>query len=93
MQWSVVTLWQEEPEDAGVEFEQRFRLATSVQTLVENTARWKFEKPNHRIIATTLGFPANAGRKLDLHLAYRVVGASEWVPVTSFSIEVIQELT
>jgi len=93
IQWAVLTMWREEqPDDAGVEFEQRFTLATSVKPLLENVMRWTFTKPTHRLVANILGFPAGASRNLALYLSYRVVGATDWNPIASFPLEVIQEL-
>jgi hypothetical protein len=93
MQWSVLTLWrQEEPDDAGVQFEQRFVLADATNILLENRMAWTFSAPTHRIIARVSGFPASANRKLSLSLFYRAVGAMDWIPSSSFPIEVLREV-
>jgi hypothetical protein len=93
LQWSVVTLWHEEPADAGVEFEQRLALATHAnQILFESVSRWRFEKPNQRMIAHVSGFPASGGRRLNLNLSYRVALARDWIDVASFPLEVMQDV-
>ena len=93
LQWSIVTLWQEEPPDAEVEFEQRVALTThSNQMLFENVSRWRFEKPNQRMIANVSGFPASGGRRLSINLSYRVASARDWIDVASFPLEVMQDV-
>ncbi len=93
MRWSVVTLWQEEePADAGVQFEQRFILSDGVRSLIENVARWTFSTPTQRIVTEALQFPISGTRSLVVHLSYRVTGATDWVSVASFPLRVIQEI-
>jgi hypothetical protein len=92
MQWAAISVWQEEtPADSGVEFEQRVALENAAgQLLLENVAKWHFEKSSHRIVANVLGLPI--ARKLALSLTYRVAGMRDWLPAASFPIEVLQDV-
>lgn len=93
MNWSVVSLWQEEePADAGVEFEQRVVLENSAGTaLIANEVKWKFEKPSHRIVGNVPGIPVGT-RRLMLKLSFRVVMSRDWHEVAAFPIELMQEV-
>ncbi len=93
MHWSVVSLWQEEESaDAGVEFEQRIVLENNAgAVLLSNEAKFKFDQPNHRIVASIVGFPLGY-RKLALNLFYRVPPARDWIRVSTFPLSLQQDV-
>lgn len=93
MNWSVVSIWQEEePADSGVEFEQRIVLEnTGGKIFLENTVKWKFEKPSHRIVGNVPGLPIGS-RKLTLKLSYRASLSRDWHEVASFPLELMQDV-
>jgi hypothetical protein len=92
LKWNTVSLWhEEEPADGGLTFEQRLSIENqNGDVLLTNEMRWKFEKPNHRIVASVVGLPIS--RKLILKLSYRVTGAPNWLPAGSFPIELFQDV-
>jgi hypothetical protein len=91
VQWSALSLWTEEAADAGVDYEQQVTLENPAgQVLIQNVARWRFMQPSHRVIAQVLGLPVF--RSLSLKLAYRVVGARDWIPIASFPITLVQDI-
>ena len=92
LQWSVVSLWQEEdPADAGVEFEQRIVLENTAGTvLLSNEQKWTFTQPNHRIVANIVGLPLGS-RKLMLRLFYRVPPTRDWIPAATFPVALQQD--
>jgi hypothetical protein len=93
LQWSIVSLWQEEdPADAGVEFEQRIVLENNAGVaLVTTDVKWKFTRPNHRIVANVPGLPLGS-RKLLIKLSYRVPPSRDWIEAASFPLEVFQDV-
>jgi hypothetical protein len=89
--WSAVSLWQEESADAGCEFEQRLTIENPAGVpLLTNDMKWKFSRPNHRIVANIIGMPIGF-RKLLLRLQYRVP-PSNWLPGATFPIELLQDV-
>ncbi|HUN56479.1 MAG TPA: hypothetical protein VMU41_00050 [Candidatus Binataceae bacterium] len=92
VKWAALSLWQEEePADSGLEFEQRLSVENqSGDVLLLNETKWKFEKPNHRIVANAMGLPV--ARRLVLKLSYRVIGMPNWLPAGSFPIELFQDV-
>lgn len=90
--WTAVSLWQEEPADTGVEFEQKLVLHDAAsRQLLEQVTKFQFQRPNHRIVANIMGMPTQS-RQLTLVLYYRLAGTREWNEVASFPIEVVQEI-
>src|SRR5215469_13060079 len=71
MNWSVISLWQqEEPNDYGVEFEQRIVVENaSGETVMASEAKWKFAGRNHRIIGNVPIIPLGS-RELKVKLFY-----------------------
>jgi len=93
MNWSVISLWhEEEPQDSGVEFEQRLVLENSAgTTLFANEVKWKFEKPSHRIVGNVPGIPIGS-RRLTLRLFYRVAMSRDWHEIATFPLELMQDV-
>src|SRR5579863_1752666 len=93
LNWQVISLWQEEePADAGVEFEQRLVLEnTAGQALFANEVKWRFTRPSHRMVANVPGLPIGS-RKLMLRLSYRVPPSRDWIEAGSFPIELMQDV-
>jgi hypothetical protein len=93
IQWSVLTLWrEEEPQDNNVEFEQQLSIETGAgTTLAVSEMKWKFTAPSHRIIAQVPGIPVSS-RKINVKLAYRVVGVRDWISLASYPIELMQDV-
>ena len=93
MNWSVISLWQEEePQDSGVEFEQRLVLENNAgAALFANEVKWKFEKPSRRIVGNVPGIPIGS-RRLMLRLYYRVTLSRDWHEIASYPIELLQDV-
>jgi hypothetical protein len=90
LSWAVLSLWQEEPSDGGIQFEQKFVLENAAGVaLMENIAPWQFTAANHRIIANVMGLPVS--RRLSLHLFYRITGALDWIRAATYPIEMVQD--
>lgn len=88
MKWDVLTCWEREPDDHGVEFSQRIGLISpDNQSLFENDATWHFETLLHRTIAHIYGFPFTTPGTCRLNLSLSRVGSQEWIDITSFPIE------
>jgi hypothetical protein len=92
LSWQVISLWQEEdPADAGVEFEQRLALENNAgQVLFANEVKWRFTRPSQRMVANVPGLPIGF-RKLTLRLSYRVP-PSHWIEAATFPIELMQDV-
>jgi len=91
LSWSVLSLWQEESNDTGIHFEQRFILENATGTpVIENITPWQFTRANHRVIANVMGLPVS--RRLSLHLFYRITGALDWIQVATYPIEMVQDV-
>jgi hypothetical protein len=92
LNWQIISLWQEEdPADAGVEFEQRVVLENSAgQVLFANEVKWRFTRPSQRMVANVPGLPIGS-RRLMLRLFYRVP-PSQWLEAASFPIELMQDV-
>jgi len=91
MNWSVLSLWQEEPSDAGIQYEQKILLENEAGTsLMENVTSWKFTATSHRIIAKIAGLPVS--RKLDLHLFYRIAVTGDWTRAATYPIFLMRDV-
>src|SRR5690242_20899801 len=56
--WFVAVLWQKEPSDGDVEFEQRIALADPAgEFRIDQIMPFQMEKPSHRIVCEMSGFP------------------------------------
>jgi len=90
--WTVLSLWQEELSDAGIDYEQKILLEDDAGTrLFENIASWRFTTgSSHRILANVTGLPIS--RRLSLHLFYRVAITGNWTRVTSFPIVMLRDM-
>lgn len=89
--WAVLSIWQEETVDSGIQFEQRFLLENAAGVpLIENVAQWQFTAANHRIVANVMGLPIS--RRLNLHLFYRIGGALDWIRKATYPIQMIQDV-
>lgn len=91
LSWSVLSLWQEETVDSGIQFEQKLVLENAAGiTSIENVTQWQFTASSHRIISNIMGLPVS--RRLNLHLFYRIAGALDWVEVATYPIEMIKDV-
>lgn len=91
VQWAVFSLWQEEPADAGISFEQRIVVESSTgQIVIENVERFQFQQKNQRMITNIAGLPYS--RRLTITLFLRVTGIPDWRPMGSYPLEMIQDM-
>jgi hypothetical protein len=92
IKWDIVTCWEREPEDHGVEFRQRIRLIVpDNQSLFENEATWQFETLLHRTVAHIYGFPFTAPGLCRLNLSL-LRPNQEWIEIASFPIQLTETI-
>jgi hypothetical protein len=90
-QWAIFALWQEEPEDVGLEFEQRVTVENATgQIVIYNIAKFNFQQKRQRVVSNVVGLPYS--RQLLLNLFCHVAGIPDWGrPLASYPIEVVQD--
>jgi hypothetical protein len=89
LQWTIVSMWEKEPGDEEIQFEQRFTIIRKDETIVlEQLIPWKFEKEVQRVFLRVVGFPIVTGR-LRLILWLRKSG-EQWTEMASCPLEVIE---
>jgi hypothetical protein len=90
MQWTIVSIWQQQTEDQGKTFEQRSGfVSNSGQTLLETPiAVFELKTPIHRIVSQIVGMPVGIEGKHSIMGWLREKGATEWTEVGSYPIEI-----
>jgi|SoiMetStandDraft_2_1073263.scaffolds.fasta_scaffold629529_1 hypothetical protein len=93
MKWDVLSLWEKETGDEGIEFEQKIRLVDrNERVLIEYGAQFRFEKRVHRLTLRILGFPMTEPGLLNLVLLLTRPGL-DWTEVTRYPLELVRETT